>query len=874
MISCLNIPENTTPYSFISNLALKYDTKDCKTCLVLPTERNLRYMANFGFKYVEPYAVSNFFELLIDTDRAVMPVELRPFYLKKAVNKLTNEEITAVFKSDNKEFLQSFIPFAQNAKNIFSFFRELFAEMVDIKSLVKASQYSDYERQINILNHLWSIYLDIIHNDGWTDKYEIYKNIDLNNIFIDRYDNYIFLISGFLTKYELTVLKKISETKNVIIVFNYAGPRQSQHKEYEAFFGTESLQDKTLPVFTNSNMQIYSCVSDISQIELITKKAFELHEKNNIPFNRMAVIMPDTSCKTYFIKLDYYNIFDVSAGRDMSSCNFISFIDSLTGLYTSFKSGLIEISSLINILSNDMLQEDKEVQQLMKNLYKMLENNKLYLQKDEFLSEQVISKYLASFLNAPESITAAECIKTYQKLLNDILPLFHLEVDVITETQTLLEKLAVIYKSIDDLLLFEEAAYIIMNEINNMSIDLPKKEIAVTGILESRNIDYDVLFIPYMTEDLFPPKNAKDLFINTEIKKQLKLPTFIDRENLMKNYLYQLMSSAKATVISYSENNSGARRSSFIEELAIKNHLSALKYAPHTISLIQEDKYYYPKDTEITIEKTDKIIQYLKDFSYSASNLNIYTSCSLRFYLQYVLGIEEKTEPVENLDNKVFGIVLHNVFKTLFDKKISVTDKTYLQSFQSEFINQIKEYDAYKYNNVEQFITSIIYNNIPKITEAEQNHIKSGYEVINREYKVQIKFNNFNIKGIIDKVEKYKNDIIVTDYKYKDEKKIKPVLNNNFEKIDDIQLPVYALLLDYEMKKLPAELFYLSIKEKFEYKHGFDINFYDDFKDYLAKTLKEIVDISIPFEQTKEYKHCDYCPYVSVCGRENGFFTK
>ncbi len=874
MISCLNIPENTTPYSFISNLALKYDTKDCSTCLVLPTERNLRYMANFGFKYVEPYAVSNFFDLLIDTDKKIMPVELRAFYLKKAVNKLTNEEITAVFKSDNKEFLQSFIPFAQNAKNIFSFFRELFTEMVDVENLVKASQYSDYERQINILNHLWNIYLDIIHDDGWIDKYETYKNINLNNIFINRYDNYIFLISGFLTRYELTVFKKISETRNVIIVFNYAGPKQSQHKEYEAFFKTDCLHDKNLPVFTNSNMQIYSCISDISQIELITKKAFELHEKNNIPFNRMAVIIPDTSCKTYFIKLDYYNIFDVSAGRDISSCSFISFIESLTGLYTSFKSGLIEISFLINILSNDMLQKDRDVQQFIKNLYKMLENNKLYLQKDEFLSEQVISEYLASFFNTPEFITAAECIKTYQKLLNNILPLFQLEVDVITETQTLLEKLAVIYKYIDDLLLFEEAAYMIMNEINNQSIDLPKKEIAVTGILESRNIDYDILFIPYMTEDLFPQKNAKDLFINTEIKKQLQLPTFIDRENLMKNYLYQLMSSAKATIISYSENNSGARRSSFIEELAIKNHLTALKYAPQSISLMQEEKYYYPKDTAITIEKTDKIIKYLKDFSYSASNLNIYTSCSLRFYLQYVLGIEEKTEPIENLDNRAFGIVLHNVFKTLFDRKVSVTDKTYQQEFQNEFLNQIKEYDAYKYNNVEQFITSIIYNNIPKIAEAEQNHIKSGYEVINREYKVQIKFNNFNIKGIIDKIEKYENDIIVTDYKYKDEKKIKPVLNNQFEKIDDIQLPVYALLLDYEMKQLPAELFYLSIKEKFEYKQGFDINFYDDFKDYLAKILKEIVDISIPFEQTKEYKHCDYCPYVSVCGRENGFFTK
>lgn len=873
MISCLNIPENTTPYSFIYNLALKYDKKDYTTCLVLPTERNLRYMANCDFKYIEPYAVSNFFEILIDTDKKIMPAELRPFYLKKAVNKLTSEEITAVFKSDNKEFLSSFIPFAQNAKNIFSFFRELFAEMVDIESLVKAGKYSDYERQINILNHLWNIYIDIIHNDGWIDKYETYKDINLNNIFIDKYDNYIFLISGFLTKYELTVLKKISKDKNVIIVFNYAGQKQSQHKEYESFFETKSLQDKTLPVFSNNNMQIFSCASDISQIELITKKAYELNKKNNIPFNRMAVIMPDTSCKTYFIKLDYYNIFDVSAGRDISSCSFISFINSLIELYSSCKSEMIEIKELINILSNDMLQKNDEVQQLIENLYNMLKDNKLYLQKNKFLNEKIINEYLASFLATKENITVSESINAYKNLLNNIKPLFLLEEDMITETLLLLDKLAVVYKNIDDILLFEETAYIIMNEINKQSIDLPKKEIAVTGILESRNVDYDVLFIPYMTEELFPPKNAKDLFINTEIRRELKLPTFIDRENLMKNYLYQLMSTAQAVIISYCENNSGARRSSFIEELAIKNHLTALKYTPHTISLIQEDKHYYPKDTEISIEKTDKIIKYLQNFTYSASNLNIYNSCSLRFYLQYILQINEKTEPAESLDNRIFGTALHNVFKTLFDKKISVTDKSYLQAFQDEFNNQMTKYDAYTYNIVEQFIASIIQNNIPKIVSAEQNHIKNGYKEVDREYRVQVKFNNFYINGIIDKVEKYKNDIIVTDYKYKNDDKIKPVLNNNFEKIDDIQLPVYALLLDYETKKLPADLFYLSIKEKFEYKHGFDISFYDDFKDYLAGILKDIVDKTKPFEQTKEYKHCDYCPYKSVCGRENGFFA-
>ena len=59
--------------------------------------------------------------MVIKTDKKIMPAELRPFYLKKAVAKLTKEEITAVFKSDNEEFLSSFIPFIQNVNNIFSF---------------------------------------------------------------------------------------------------------------------------------------------------------------------------------------------------------------------------------------------------------------------------------------------------------------------------------------------------------------------------------------------------------------------------------------------------------------------------------------------------------------------------------------------------------------------------------------------------------------------------------------------------------------------------------------------------------------------------------------------------------------------------------
>lgn len=869
MLECLNIPENITTYDFIYNLALNYDKKEYKTCLILPTERNVRYIASCGLKYVELYTISNFFDILINIEKKVLPKELRPFYLKKAIKKLTLDEITAVFKSGNQEFLESFIPFAENSKNIFSFYRELFSEMVDIKDLAKAGKYSDYENQINILYNLWNIYIDLLHENNWVDKYETYQNTTLNDYFINNYDNYIFLISGFIPKHEMIVYKKIGETKNVTIVFNYVGKRQSQHKEYESFFQTNNLQDKTMPVFSSNNIQIFSCSSNISQIELITKKAFELNIKHSIPFEKMAVIMPDTSCKTYFINLDYYNIFDVSAGRDIVVCNFYSFLNNVFSICTGLKTNKVEISKVINIFLNEMLQKDEGVQDICKKLYKMIDNSRLYIEKDELYNESVVQKYLLSFFNAPTSLTISQSITYYRTLLKNIMPLFVLEQDYINETIILLDKLEIIYKNIDDVLLFEETSYIILNEISKQTVNLPKKDIAVTGILESRNISYDVLFMPYMTEEFFPPKNVKDMFINTEIRNQLKLPTFVDRENLMKNYLYQLMSNAKITIISYS-NDSTSRRSSFIEELAIKNNLKELIYTPKNISLIQDKKIYNQEIVDFFVEKNDKIIAQLKDFTFSASNINIYKSCSLRFYLQYILKIDEPVEELKKLNNQVFGNVIHSTFKNLFDNNILVASNDYLSNFKDEFLNQIKNYDAYKYSNVEQFITNFIVDSIPQIVKAEKEHAEKGYIEKYREHKINIKFNDFNIMGYIDKIEMQQNNIVVTDYKFKDNKNIKQVTSNNFDNIEDIQLPIYCLLIDKEMGKIPSELYYFCLKDTIGYiEKGFNTEYYSDFKEYLHNTLKEIVDINIPFIQTDKIKNCNYCSYNNICGRQN-----
>lgn len=874
MVTCQYIPEDKKTLEYVINTSLAYDNEKEKTCLIVPTERNVRKLANYGFKYIDILSLSTVFDTALEFTKPILPQELRSYYLLKAVNGLLDKDKTAIFKNTSEEFFSSFLSFAQSAKNIFAFYRELFSEMVSIEQLSKAGKYTDYENQIIILDKLWNSYINAIHNDNYMDKWEIYNNITLNYNFIKSYNRYIFLINGFLTKYELTFIKNIGEISDVIIIFNYAGKMHSQHKEYEKFFNSSSLKDKNIPLFNRNNMQIYECNSNISQIELITKKAYELHEKHNIPFNKMAVVMPESSCKSYFIKLDVYNIFDVSAGEDATTTRTYTLLNNLLNLYSS-SSNVIDINNLIQLLTDSYIQQNEEASTLLNNLYNMQDNSKLYLTKDEVINIDFIKKYFEIFLNMDEKQTIKATINIFKQLLFNIKELLIIEEDIIHDFILSLDKLMIIYKNINEDISSIESSYLILAELSSLSIDLPKKEIAVTGILETRNMDYDVIFIPFMTEDMFPPKSTKDLFINTEIRNHLQLPTYIDRENLMKDYIFQIINHAKLTVFSYAENTNN-RRSSFLEELIINYHIPVLYFAPKEISLLHTNPFYYNhKYDDIVINKTDDIIKTLKNMKYSASSLKIYISCSLQFYFKKILYLQPQSQSEYSLNSQIFGIVLHNTLDNLYKQGVSVTDKNYLSLFQKEYINLIKEYHAYKYSNVEQFVSDIVYNNIPKIVEAEVEHAMQGYTVTAREEKIEVTHNNFNLIGYIDKIEEKDNELYVTDYKYKDMKNIDIIATSkDFEKIADIQLPFYALIIKKHMKKLPKELFYFSLKEQFQYVTGFNMDFYDESVELINKILKDIINKDTPFMQTEDTKVCKYCDYASICGRENGFFTK
>lgn len=868
MIQCLSVPKNYAPLDFVKDTALKYDDINKKVCLIVPTERNIRVLAGSGLKYVETYSISVFTNLLQKYSGVIMPDNLRPFYLKRAVERLSDIEKLTVFKSDDEEFYNNFIAFAQSASNIFAFYRELFAEMIDTNELVKAGMYTDYENQINTLNLLWQKYLEAVHADGYIDSWEAYSNIELNEDVLNMYDDYIFLIGGFLTKYEIERIKKIAETKNVIIIFNYYGKKTHQHIKYEKLFGTDSLIDKEVKDFNSKNLQIFTCSSSISQYEMIINQAVLFHEKNNIDYQKMAVIVPDDSYKSFFIKYDKYKMFDISSGDDITGRKFYSILESAVDIKNNL-TDIVEIKQLLDFYSiKDIFDKNKNEYYDLKNL---IENDKKYISIEELRKLPVFSDIVSQIIDADERLLLKDAVTIFKNTLLKLKETILFEDVEITDTLNLMDELYLIYNNIDEKILFSECAYFILSEISKVPVEIEKKVIAVTGLLESRNMAYDVVFIPYMLEEAFPPKSAKDLFMNTEMRKQLDLPAYTDRENLMKNYLLQIMEQAKITVISYPEKTDDTRRSSFIEELIINYGIKTQKYSPDYIKLLHSNTINYKSYDDIVIEKNDNTIAKIKSLKISASSINTYLQCSLKFYFQYILKVTGTYEPAKHIDNRMTGIAIHNALNELHNKKIYPDNKSYTEELKKEYLKNISQYDLYKYNKADRFVAHTILENIEKIAEKEIERYNSGFTTIEREKKLAANFNNFNIVGYADKVEYKNNNIIaITDYKYMDVNKINQKVikeKNDISDIPDVQLPLYALFFDIEYNKLPDEVNYFSIKEDFKYISGFPMDRYNDFKEFFKSLLDELINKEQPFIMTENKSECRYCDYKDICGR-------
>ena len=411
----------------------------------------------------------------------------------------------------------------------------------------------------------------------------------------------------------------------------------------------------------------------------------------------------------------------------------------------------------------------------------------------------------------------------------------------------------------------------------------PLNGLQIMGVLESRVLDFETVIITSMNEGKLPAGKSQNSFIPYDVKRELGLPTFKEKDAIYTYHFYHLLQRAKNIYLLYNTESEGldaGEKSRFITQLEVEKQVN------HTLTneiynAVLPETAYQP----IVIPKSEAVMVRLKEIAengFSPSALTSYIRNPIQFYFQKILRISEVEEVEENIALNTLGTIIHETLKVLYTPFIGkfLSEGAILSCFKlldDEVLRQFKlvykEGEIKKGRNLLAF--EVAKRNISNFLKVELESIKNGdaIKILALEQRFERILEHpslpFPVKigGSVDRIEERDGKIRIIDYKTGKVEKGSITLKSWKDLTKDIkndkiiQILAYAYMYENEAKRKPVEVGIISFKNL---KSGFlPFNFKeekvettviedDTLNNYLEQMvllLDEILDMNIPFEE-------------------------
>lgn len=198
----------------------------------------------------------------------------------------------------------------------------------------------------------------------------------------------------------------------------------------------------------------------------------------------------------------------------------------------------------------------------------------------------------------------------------------------------------------------------------------PLSGLQLMGPLETRALDFENVIILSVGEGIFPSRSLSASFIPYNLRLGFGLPTYEQQDAMWAYYFYRGICRAGRIWLLYDSRTEGMQsgeESRFIKQLRYLYHVPMVeKVATYSLAGSTSDNpmCHIVKD-ETVLQKLDERFVHGTGV-FSASSLNTYLDCPLRFYYEQVEGIREQDEVVEDVDASVFGTIFHTVMEQLY----------------------------------------------------------------------------------------------------------------------------------------------------------------------------------------------------------------
>jgi len=411
----------------------------------------------------------------------------------------------------------------------------------------------------------------------------------------------------------------------------------------------------------------------------------------------------------------------------------------------------------------------------------------------------------------------------------------------------------------------------------------PLRGLQIMGVLESRVLDFDTVIITSMNEGKFPAGKSQNSFIPYDVKRELGLPTFKEKDAIYTYHFYHLLQRAKNIYLIYNTENDGldaGERSRFITQLEVE------KKSQHNVTFdIYNPDLPNTAYEPISVRKSQLVMERLREIAvngFSPSALTSYIRNPIEFYFQKILRIREVEEVEENIALNTLGTIIHETLKTLYEPFIGkfISENDLLNCFKlldDEVLKQFKlvykEGEIKKGRNLLAF--EVAKRNVSNFLKMELESVRNNeaIQIIALEQTFEREFVHPKlpfpvlIKGNVDRIERRDGKIRIIDYKTGKVEKSNVVLktwNGLTQELKNdkiIQVLAYAFMFEKQAGGLPIEVGIISFKNlksgflPFGFKEEKDLDvivspqILNSYLEEIANLLSEILDINIPFEE-------------------------
>jgi hypothetical protein len=440
----------------------------------------------------------------------------------------------------------------------------------------------------------------------------------------------------------------------------------------------------------------------------------------------------------------------------------------------------------------------------------------------------------------------------------------------------------------------------------------PMKGLQIMGVLETRNLDFDNVFVLSLNEGMLPASARQGSYIPHSIRKAYLLPTFEHQDAFYAYLFYRVLQRAENIELYYNTEPDvigNGEMSRYVQQLLLESGLPIKKSVLHNPVHVHEVK-------QIVVPKSKDIIEQLQKYvvkevetpdMLTPSSLNDYIECPFKFYLKHLARLKEPNEVEEDLDARIFGNLLHEVMHWFYEElrpkrngEIEAEDFLNVDDTLERLIGKafrklyfIEGEEEIVYEGQRVVVKEIVKEFAKRIIEHDKSYAPFQLTMLEDRFSEQIPISNekkIKIGGKIDRADLKGEIVRIIDYKTgKDEL--------NFESIASLfshtgkrnkaafQTMLYAYVYHLQKPNATEKLFpgLLNRKNLFEQTFSFGhemgkgrgskMKIYDarpllnEFESHLKDTLNELFDENIPFQQTTETKPCGFCAYKGICHR-------